>query len=148
MINFLDSSCFADQKPSLTSKAQILHINPVIYSRFPFGYIINQYDLWVLLLLGDIKHIFLTWQNNSETCLPVLNTEDKLAEWDPVMKLPFLPTWAYPCSVPDWPWTQGSVCFCKHQQKSWLGGISCNHQSLHLFISSLSDKLAQLLLFL
>jgi hypothetical protein len=56
-----------------------LHINPVIYSKF-------------LLVLRDSKHsFFLTLQNNSEICLPLLSTDNKLVGWDPALKLSFLP---------------------------------------------------------
>jgi hypothetical protein len=77
----------------IKSPAFYLHI----YSMFPFDYPKNQY----LVIASPLTlrnqqaclffcFCFLILQKNSEICLPLLSTDDKLVGWDLVLKLPFL----------------------------------------------------------
>jgi hypothetical protein len=89
---------------------------------FPFDYLMTHHPrtpaLW---FSGDSKHIFffLTLQNNSKICLPLLSTDDKLVEWDPALKWPSAPSSAWTCwAFSGWPWAQKSVCLYKYKQKT------------------------------
>jgi hypothetical protein len=110
--------------------------------------------LWLCLwFLGDSKQTFyLTLQKNSENCLLLLSTDNKLVGWDPSLK-PFPPSLGLTLHCSMLTLNSGIFHLCKHKQKTYLIGVSCDHNSLNLFIFFFSNFLtswltAQLLLFL
>jgi hypothetical protein len=58
------------------------------------NYLMNQHPLTLALCFLEKKQntfFFLILLKNSEICLPLLGTDDKLVGWDTVLKLSFLP---------------------------------------------------------
>lgn len=43
------------------------------------------------LILGRLEALFSTLQNNSDICLLLLSIDNKLAVWNLILRLPFLP---------------------------------------------------------
>lgn len=101
----LDSSPLADHKSSLYFTYQSSHLLQVSFWLnlricIPWPQPLNSLET-------ASSHFLLTLHKNSEICLPQLSTEDKLAGWDAVRKLLFLPQLDLVCA---WPTLNSGIC--------------------------------------